>query len=246
MANVFVEESTMRAIGDAIREKTGGSTGILPVDMPIAIQNITSGNGDYQEGFEAGKEQGAQDWFDQFQNGTETSVSNDFLYAFGGPRWRDRLYKPTRPMLNLVRTTAMYAYSGITDTKVPIGIVAGRTTNCGSTFQNATSLVTINEFIVHDTLGMTSQFAGCSKLVSLKVTGTIGKALSVADCKVLSKTSIENLIGCLSDTTSNLTATFNTAAVNKAFETSTAANDGTTSDEWLALVASKPNWSFVV
>ena len=246
MANVFVEESTMRAIGDAIREKTGSSTGILPADMPIAIQNIASGSGDYQEGFEAGTEQGAQNWFDQFQNGTGTSVSNDFLYAFGGPRWRDKLYKPTRPMLNLVRTTGMYAYSGITDTKVPIGIVAGRTTNCGSTFQNATSLITINEFIVHDTLGMTSQFSGCTKLVNLKITGTIGKALSVANCEALNKNSITNLIECLSDSTTNLTATFNTTAVNKAFETSEGAADGATSDKWLALVASKPNWSFVV
>lgn len=40
MANVFIEESTMQAIGDAIREKTGKSEGILPSDMPAEIESI--------------------------------------------------------------------------------------------------------------------------------------------------------------------------------------------------------------
>ena len=40
MANVFIEESTMQAIGDAIREKTKKTAGILPVDMPAEINSI--------------------------------------------------------------------------------------------------------------------------------------------------------------------------------------------------------------
>ncbi|MBR5559017.1 MAG: hypothetical protein IKU72_02075 [Oscillospiraceae bacterium] len=45
MANVFIEESTMTAIGDAIRAKTGGTGGILPANMPAEIANITTGGG---------------------------------------------------------------------------------------------------------------------------------------------------------------------------------------------------------
>lgn len=45
MANVFVEESTMTAIGDAIRAKTGGSDRILPADMPIKIAEISISDG---------------------------------------------------------------------------------------------------------------------------------------------------------------------------------------------------------
>ena len=45
MANVFIEESTMTAIGDAIRAKTGGTAGILPANMPAEIASITTGGG---------------------------------------------------------------------------------------------------------------------------------------------------------------------------------------------------------
>jgi hypothetical protein len=55
MANIFVEESTMRAIGDAIRGKTGKSEGILPSDMPTEIENIPVGGEDYQEGYDAAR-----------------------------------------------------------------------------------------------------------------------------------------------------------------------------------------------
>ena len=40
MANVFIEESTMQAIGDAIRAKTGKEESILPADMPVEIESI--------------------------------------------------------------------------------------------------------------------------------------------------------------------------------------------------------------
>lgn len=43
MANVFIEESTMQSIGDAIREKTGKSDKILPADMANEIREIKVG-----------------------------------------------------------------------------------------------------------------------------------------------------------------------------------------------------------
>lgn len=43
MANVFIEASTMTAIGDAIRAKTGGMALIYPEDMPAQIASITTG-----------------------------------------------------------------------------------------------------------------------------------------------------------------------------------------------------------
>lgn len=45
MANVFVEESTMTSIGNAIRKKTGKGDFILPADMPNEIESITTGGG---------------------------------------------------------------------------------------------------------------------------------------------------------------------------------------------------------
>ena len=48
MANVFIEESTMQAIGAAIRAKTGKSDLILPVHMPTEIENIQVGENPYE------------------------------------------------------------------------------------------------------------------------------------------------------------------------------------------------------
>ena len=45
MAKVFIEETTLTAIGDAIREKTGGSDLIAPGAMPAEIKSIVSGGG---------------------------------------------------------------------------------------------------------------------------------------------------------------------------------------------------------
>lgn len=45
MAKVFIEETTLTAIGDAIREKTGGSDLIAPGAMPAEIKSIVAGGG---------------------------------------------------------------------------------------------------------------------------------------------------------------------------------------------------------
>lgn len=44
MANVFIQDSTMAAIGDAIRAKTGGTAKILPADMATEIAAIETGS----------------------------------------------------------------------------------------------------------------------------------------------------------------------------------------------------------
>ena len=59
----------------------------------------------------------------------------------------------------------------------------------------------------------------------------------------LDKESLSSVITCLSSTTTGLKVTLSKIAVNKAFETSEGANDGSTSAEWLALVNTKTNWT---
>lgn len=59
----------------------------------------------------------------------------------------------------------------------------------------------------------------------------------------LSHDSITSIINALSTTTSGLTVTVSKTAVNKAFETSEGADDGSTSEEWLNLIASRSNWT---
>ena len=66
--------------------------------------------------------------------------------------------------------------------------------------------------------------------------------LNLSHC-TQSKESLASVINALSDTTTGLTVTLRLAAVNSAFETSAGAADGSTSDEWLALAATKSNWT---
>lgn len=46
MANVYLQDSTLTAIGNAIRAKAGNTTQLLPSEMPAAITNLPSGGGD--------------------------------------------------------------------------------------------------------------------------------------------------------------------------------------------------------
>ena len=93
-----------------------------------------------------------------------------------------------------------------------------------------------------DLFWSSSCFQYASGLVNLEIEGAIGSNFTVEKCKNLSKASIESIVNALSDNTSGQTVTFSLSAVNKAFETSEGANDGSTSAEWATLKATKPNW----
>ena len=59
----------------------------------------------------------------------------------------------------------------------------------------------------------------------------------------LSHDSLTSIVNALSTTTSGLTVTLSKTAVNTAFETSVGAGDGSTSSEWLNLIATRNNWT---
>lgn len=112
------------------------------------------------------------------------------------------------------------------------------------TFTNSGRLHTIEKVIVHENLQYTDSFAGCSNLENLIIEGSIGKnGFNTKDCIKLSKASHTSIINALSATTTGLTVTFSLTAVNKAFETSEGANDGSSSGEWTDLIATKSNWT---
>lgn len=111
------------------------------------------------------------------------------------------------------------------------------------TFYNA-KLKTIDKLIVTEATKYSSPFYGASSLVNLTMEGTIGQSgFSVSPCTKLTKASITSIINALSQTTSGIAVTLSKTAVNKAFETSQGANDGSTSTEWATLEATKTNWT---
>lgn len=82
-----------------------------------------------------------------------------------------------------------------------------------------------------------STFTSCSALEDIEfVPNTIKISIECHWCTKLSKASITSIINGLSADTSGNTVTLSKTAVNNAF-------GGTESDEWLALVATKPNWT---
>ena len=84
--------------------------------------------------------------------------------------------------------------------------------------------------------------------VHTKVTFTedsvIGQnGLSLKRQTQMEKSHITSVINALSTTTNNLSVELSLQAVNKAFETSEGANDGSSSVEWQTLVNTKTNWT---
>lgn len=120
---------------------------------------------------------------------------------------------------------------------------------CGEMYR----LVTLEKLVVKDTIAPTNAFYRCDKLKNIVIEGTIGQnGFNFQWSKELSKDSITSIVNALSTTTSGKTITFSQAAVNKAFESSPGANDGSTANngegsaEWQALKATKSNWVYTL
>lgn len=225
------------------------------------------------EGIEEGKRAEYDLFWDTFQkNGQRRYYERAFADTTNGGRmWvYGKNYKPKYPMKPLAaqdmyaycflpyeamaavdfseckdfyNTFAYFAISNADKKFPPIDISsATRTQNL---FAWATGIKEIEEICVSETTPYSSCFTGTTNLVEVKFNGTIAqKGLSFKDCAKLSKGSIEDVIEHLSDSTDGLTVTFSKAAVDKAYETSEGANDGSNSGVWLDdKLSYRPNWT---
>ena len=94
------------------------------------------------------------------------------------------------------------------------------------------------------TWGDNMVFKDCQRLSHCIFEGVIGvTGLIISDATKLDKESLTSIINALSTTTSGLSVTLSKTAVNKAFETSSGKKDGSTSEEWTTLTATKTNWT---
>jgi hypothetical protein len=90
-------------------------------------------------------------------------------------------------------------------------------------------------------------FYNCTDLTNLTMTGTIkANGMDLHYSTKLSKASIISVINALSDTTNALKVQLSKTAVNNAFETSSGVADGSTSEEWTTLIATKANWTIAL
>ena len=113
-----------------------------------------------------------------------------------------------------------------------------------NTFGNCKKLHTIEKLVLSEKVYPYSSFLNCYELKNLTIEGTIGQNnFNVQWSTKLSKESIISIINALSETTSGLSVTLSKTAVDKAFETSEGAADGSQSEEWTALEGTKTNWT---
>ncbi len=118
-----------------------------------------------------------------------------------------------------------------------------------STFGYSSNLKTIDKLILREdgSQGFTNgAFLNCSSLKHLIIEGVIGKnGFDVQWSPRLSHDSIVSIINALSDTTSGLTVTLSQQAVSDAFVymENFIARPGYNSAEWLALIATRSNWT---
>ena len=101
-------------------------------------------------------------------------------------------------------------------------------------------LLSIRELVVSETTPFSNTFNASRNLEKITITGTIGQnGFDVSSADKLDKVSIKSIINALSTTTTGLSVTLSLTAVNREFQTSAGANDGSTSAEWLSLIAPK-------
>jgi hypothetical protein len=91
-------------------------------------------------------------------------------------------------------------------------------------------------------------FKNCECLVNAIFEGVLSTSLYLSDCKKLSQQSINSVFAIMSKTPtkSNTTIVFPLEAINREYETSEGANDGSDSESWLQLLNSFPAWNIAL
>ena len=218
-----------------------------------------------ESAYEAGKKAECEAFWDEFQDyGNITDCQSMFF----GSRWTNAIYKPNHP-LRPTNAYAMYQKTGITDiycggntvvdfsqatdlyytfsgTNIEhLGVLDFSSgTRMNSCFSGSAWLVSIDKLIISESMtGASGAFTNAIALTDVTIEGVIPVSIDI-HWSPLFYGSIVSIISHLSDAATGQALTLSKAAVNKAFETTTSANDGSTSAEWQTWVTSKPNWTF--
>lgn len=250
----------LTAVADSIRAKTGGTEPLgFPDGMAAEVDAV----------YEAGKKAERDAFWDTYQ---QNGGRENYSYAFAGHGWTDDVFWPKYDMaptnasylfrenqitslkgrlaecgvmLDFSKSMALtytFTLSQIKD----VGVVDTRSCqNLSYILYSAQMVQSIDKLILRD--DGTQQFAYgsfqyCNSLAQIRFEGVIGSGIEFHSSP-LSKESLVSIVNALSDNTTGLTATFPLSAVNSAFATSEGAVDGSASEEWLALVETKPNWT---
>lgn len=225
------------------------------------------------EGFERGKQAEWSEFWDSYQqNGKRTYYSNAFGYQWTDICFKPKHdIKPTSAvqMFDSCNITDVQAcldkvgtkldFSNCTNFDMMItgggaikrfGTIDTRgAANISGIFNGGSNLQTVDLFILKDdgsqVQGANRPFAGCGALKNFTVQGKFGFTFSMEWCP-LSKESIYSVVNALLETATGKTLTLPLSTIKARFETSSGANDGNISEEWLTLAAKKSNWTITL
>ena len=272
MAKKVYEENNIAAIANKIREKTGGESTYKTSEMPSGIDEVyntgfEAGKADgkkseYDAFWDVYQDYGNRQHYSHAFAGKGWKKQNfkpkyDIKVKNAERMFGDMDYSSER-ISNLVE---IFNECGITfDTSLCTNfyyflvygspeyfpVIDTRSANSLNNFSVNSSLISIEKIILRDdgSQTVTSMFtSNHNSLKEIRFEGVIGTSFNMSTCPALSKETIESIISHLSTTTSGLTLTLKKTNVNNAFETSSGANNGSTSAEWTALIATRSNWT---
>ena len=160
MAKVFIEETTLTAIGDAIREKTGGTDLIAPGNMPTEIKGIVSGGDGDCNGLHIPEE--------------ALVISGDCAYRFvyNGWNWFIEEYSDKITTNNLESGMNMFWYSSeLTNIPFDLNFKIPTSTTLATSmtymFANCTALLNVPNVKTIRPSDMNSIFDCCKSLKSI-------------------------------------------------------------------------------
>lgn len=223
----------------------------------------------YTEGEAAGIEVGKQAEYDTFWNSNKIEKGKIGIATFAGKYWNNTTFKPPFDLVANQDITCAFYYSDISGsfinakeefgidisfpdvmsgsnafahskiTELPAITITGFAANL---FAYARYLTQIEKLVFQEGVsGYTNMLNQCTALENLTIEGAIIANGFNASWSPLAKASLTSIVNALSDATTGLTVTLRLSAIKTAFETSEGAADGDNSEEWLTLVATKPN-----
>ena len=164
MSKLFIEDTTLTAIGDAIRTKTGTTEPISPLDMPTVIGGITTGGGD-----------GGGNIAAKIVDGTITELTAEDLA--GATTIRYYAFRNCNQLISVVLPNgvkgigeyAFYQLSKLTSVEIPNTVIQ----IYGNAFYGCTKLASV----VFEENGLVniggSAFYGCKALTRLEFPNTL-------------------------------------------------------------------------
>lgn len=266
MSKVIIDESTLTSIGDAIRQKDGTIELIPPLKMAERIGDIGI---EYDQGYADGVASVPKfnEWgnlnllsFNVFTqkeavlNLPRSTTLNNLLYVKTNEGINTTVEYLTINCPNAVKSISNFLdgdrpYLDNTLKKLTLNVDTSQATSAKYAFFILAAVeeidgtpLDLSSIKSDDNSSLLDFFQNSQNLREVRFKGSINTVMSMRNTK-LSKNSILSLIPCLSDEATDKALTLSQTAVDTAFETSSGAADGSTSEEWIALVDSKSNWT---